>query len=349
MNIIMKNILFFVLYFCLSIQLFAQQKYVKIDLEDTEYLYPAKKAFLKKTGKPLEGNYEIKFNRYKTEKSSFIDGLKEGESKTFRNNKLIETGFYKKDLREGEWKSFWDDGRLWKVTPYKNGLREGLEKVYSGNKLTETINYKRNHQNGLTTKFRLNGELESKETFLKDELIDTSYYYRYGELLERKCFNGIDTSFCINYNRATDVKVFDTIFYNKKKKPVLLKAYKNDKLKLKMVIDYDATVKDAYDRKVIKVDIYEDEKLHITYYFEMKYGDTYNADEQVRSLLRYKLYHYTKPERNVQTFTSPDKDNYDKTTFYLKYPDAKHLTRVEYESEGSGDQLAGWYHRDLDN
>ncbi|TDG35605.1 hypothetical protein EZJ43_13375 [Pedobacter changchengzhani] len=345
----MKITLLLPLLFCIPTLLSAQEKFVKIDLKDTEYLYLAEKAFLKKTGKPLAGNYEIKLNRYQTEKSSFIDGLKEGESKTFRNNKLTETGFYKKDLREGEWKSYWEDGRLWKVTPYKNGLREGLEKVYSGNKLTETINYKLNHQDGLTTKFRLNGQLESQETFLKDKLIDTSYYYRYGEVLERKCFNGADTSFCINYNRATDVKVLDTIFFNKDKKPVVLKAYKNDTLKLKMSIDYHAVIKDVIDKKVTKVEVYEDGKLHITYYFEKKYGDNYSADEQVRSLLRYKLYYYTKPERSVLTVTSPDRDNYDKTTFYLKYPDATHLTRVEYNSESSGDQLAGWYHRDLNN
>ena len=110
-------------------------------------------------------------------------------------NTLAEIGLYKTNLREGDWKFYWGDSSLWKVTPYENGLKERLEKVYSGAKITETINYKLNHQNGLNTKFRYDGGLKSKETFLKDKLIDTSYYYTYSNKLEKKCFNGADTSF----------------------------------------------------------------------------------------------------------------------------------------------------------
>ena len=93
----------------------AQQKYVKIDLGDTEYLYPAEKAFLKKNGKPLEGNYELKINRYHKEKSPFINGLKNGTTEIYRNKKLPEVGIYHNDLREGAWKYYNGAGDLWKL------------------------------------------------------------------------------------------------------------------------------------------------------------------------------------------------------------------------------------------
>ncbi len=124
----------------------AQQNYVKIDLEETEYLYPAEKAFLKKTGKPLEGNYELKINPYQKEKSTYINGLKNGTTEIYRNKKLSEVGLYHNDLREGEWKYYNRAGDLWKLTYYQNGLREGVEKIYSKGKVIETIRYKGNHK-----------------------------------------------------------------------------------------------------------------------------------------------------------------------------------------------------------
>lgn len=108
--------LFLLILYILPISTFAQDKYVKIHLEDTEYLYPAEKAFLKKTAKPLEGNYELKINPYQTEKSTFINGLKNGKTEIYRNRKLSEVGLYRNDLSEGEWKYYNVDGDLWKLT-----------------------------------------------------------------------------------------------------------------------------------------------------------------------------------------------------------------------------------------
>lgn len=142
----MKGIIFFILLFCVQSLIFAQQKYVKIDLEDTEYLYPAEKAYLKKTGSLLEGNYEIRINQYQTEKSSYIEGLKNGKTEMYRNKKLWQTGFFKNDLREGDWSYYNPDGSINKITPYKNGLREGEERIYKDGKVVQTNKYRSNHK-----------------------------------------------------------------------------------------------------------------------------------------------------------------------------------------------------------
>ena len=142
----MKYSLIIVIILLLPSCLLAQQQYIKIHLEDTEYLYPAEKVFLKKSGQPLHGNFELKFNRYQYEQSTFINGLKSGETKTFRNKKLAEIGTYQNDLREGEWNFYYPTGDLWKITNYQNGLREGIEKIYSEGKIVRTNIYKANHK-----------------------------------------------------------------------------------------------------------------------------------------------------------------------------------------------------------
>ena len=122
----------------------------------------------------------------------------------------------------------------------------------------------------------------------------------------------------------------------------------NDTLKLKIMMNYEAVVNDAYDRKVVSAAVYEDEKLNMTYFFEKPYGDRYKSDEQISSLLRYNVYHYTKPERIRLTITTPDRGNYDKTTFYKQYPGSTYITRVEYSSGGDREDLGGWYYFDID-
>lgn len=99
------------------------QEWIKIDLEETEYVYATEKTCIKKTGKPLNGNYAIKFNRYQTNYESFIDGLKSGEFKVFRNTKLAEKGTYQNNLREGEWLYYNEDGTVRQKIYYKNGKK----------------------------------------------------------------------------------------------------------------------------------------------------------------------------------------------------------------------------------
>lgn len=142
----MRHFLFIIITLLVPNFHLAQQHYIKINLEETEYLYPAEKVFLKKTGQPLNGSYELKFNRYQYELSTFTDGLKNGETRTYRNKKLAEIGTYQNDLREGDWNFYYSNGDLWKITTYQNGLRHGIERIYSNGKVIQTNIYKANHK-----------------------------------------------------------------------------------------------------------------------------------------------------------------------------------------------------------
>lgn len=57
------------------------QRWINIDLEQTEYIYATGKTCSKKTCEPLNGNYAIKFNRYQTNYEPFVNGIKNGEAK----------------------------------------------------------------------------------------------------------------------------------------------------------------------------------------------------------------------------------------------------------------------------
>lgn len=341
----MKPLLFLFMMFLLPNYLLAQQKYVKIDLEDTEYLFPAKKAYLKKSGEPLQGNFELKINRYQREKSTFIDGLKNGETKIYRNKMLVETGNYESDLKIGDWKYYFNDGRLWKITPFKNGLKDGVEKEFSGETVTRTTIYQKNKANGLSTEY-YNNFIKSKKNYEDGKLKDTSYYYAYSSnTIEKKCFNSTDTNFCINYNRYSNAKILDTIFYNSKNQPTLLKAYANDSLKLKMLIDYTTVIKDLINVKVNKVDVYEGDKLKISYFFPNQYNSEFTVESRILSLLDYEVYHYTDTKKIVLHVNEPSKSSFEKETFYQQYPNGD-LKRVEF-IDGKDDVLTGWYYRDI--
>ncbi|MGE8380308.1 MAG: toxin-antitoxin system YwqK family antitoxin [Sphingobacterium sp.] len=109
------------LFFLALVNICSAQTWIDIDLEETEYVNATDKTCIKKTGEPLNGRYAIKFNRYQTNYESFIDGLKNGEAKVFRNRKLAEKGLYKNNLKEGEWIYYTEDGAIRKRIFFQNG------------------------------------------------------------------------------------------------------------------------------------------------------------------------------------------------------------------------------------
>ncbi|RZL39542.1 MAG: hypothetical protein EOO96_00335 [Pedobacter sp.] len=102
------------------------QEWINVDLEDTKYVYATGKTCIKKTGEPLNGNYAIKFNRYQTNYEVFIDGLKNGEFRVFRNKKLAEKGLYRNSLPEGEWLYYNEDGTVRRKIFYKDGKQRSV-------------------------------------------------------------------------------------------------------------------------------------------------------------------------------------------------------------------------------
>jgi hypothetical protein len=102
------------------------QTWINIHLEETEYDDTTDKTCLKKSGEPLNGNYAIKFNWYQTNYEPFVDGLKNGEARVFRNKKLAEKGPYQNNLKNGEWFYYKEDGTVRKRVIYKKGKIEPI-------------------------------------------------------------------------------------------------------------------------------------------------------------------------------------------------------------------------------
>lgn len=142
----MRTYLIFTFLFLSSNIIFAQQKYVKLDLEATEYDFNSDRTLLKGAGIPLHGNFELITNPYQTEESTFKDGFKNGQTRIYRKKKLAEIGLYDNNLKVGEWKYYDSNQKLWRVSNFENGLQEGEEKIYSNGKLIKTVNYKANHK-----------------------------------------------------------------------------------------------------------------------------------------------------------------------------------------------------------
>lgn len=113
------------------------QTWINIDLEQTEYVYATGKTCSKKTGKPLNGNYAIKFNRYQTNYEPFMDGLKNGEAKVYRNKKLAEKGLYQNNLKQKEWLYYNEDGSIRRRIFFDNGKIKSIDDLRQHTLLSE--------------------------------------------------------------------------------------------------------------------------------------------------------------------------------------------------------------------
>lgn len=142
----MRAYLIFTFLFLSSNLMLAQQKYIKLDLEVIEYDFNTEKTLLKGAGIPLQGNFELVINPYQTEKSTFKDGFKDGQTRIYRKKKLAEIGMYKDNLKVGEWKYYDSNQKIRRISNFENGLQEGEEKIYSNGKLIKIVNYKANHK-----------------------------------------------------------------------------------------------------------------------------------------------------------------------------------------------------------
>ena len=141
----MRAYLIFTFLLLSSNLIWAQQKYIKLDLEAIEYDFKTERTLLKGAGIPLQGNFELIINPYQTEKSTFKDGFKNGQTRIYRKKRLAEIGMYKDNLKVGEWKYYDSNQKLWRLSNFENGLQEGEEKIYSNGKLIKIVNYKANH------------------------------------------------------------------------------------------------------------------------------------------------------------------------------------------------------------
>jgi hypothetical protein len=89
------------------------------------------------------------------------NGVKEGLMKAFyANGKIRQTSWYVHGLREDSVKWYYDEGQVFRSTPYKNDTIEGTQKQYYRNgKLKAKLNYKKGLRTPGLEEFTLDGKL----------------------------------------------------------------------------------------------------------------------------------------------------------------------------------------------
>ena len=323
-NLFLKSLLTCFFLFGAIIFCVAQEQWIKIDLKDTEFVYATRKTCFKKTREPLNGNYAIKFNRYQTNYEAFIDGLKNGEFRVFRQKKLAEKGVYRNNLREGEWLYYNQDGTIRRRSIYENGLQEGIETDYYKGNVEKTSTYSKNHLNGwqLNYSFAEPHELKEKAFYENDRKITNIRYRKIDSL-----------NFIIS----------DSLFYNDKKQLILKKSFVNDTLLTQFKISYNVVIKDAYQIETTKIEVYQGDKLNIAYLFPER--DKFETEMRTRQLLNYEFAYYIDVKKPRLLVSDLTENTFYTTTFYRLYP-ADNLQSVIYD-KGGDDTLPGWYYRDI--
>ena len=312
-------LLFFVSNFCI-----AQQGWINIDLEETAYVYATNKTCLKKTGQPLNGKYAVRFNRYRTNYETFLNGLKNGEFKVFRNKKLAEKGAYQNNLREGEWLYYNEDGSIRRRSRYENGLQEGLETDYDHGRIEKTSTFSKNHLNGWQLRY---SSSEPNEPFEK------SLYVK-----------GQKVKF-IRYKNINNLKfmISDSLVYDDHKQLILKKSFVNDSLLLQYKISYNVVIKDAYQINTTKIEIADGYNSNIAYLLPER--DDYETEMRMNELLTYEFAYDTDVKKPCLLVSNLTRNHFYTTTFYRLYP-AENLQSVIYH-KGGDDILPGWYYRDV--
>jgi antitoxin component YwqK of YwqJK toxin-antitoxin module len=301
----------------------AQSDDVKINLEQT--VYTAGKTYLKKTGEPLNGNYAIKINRYQTNYEPFIDGLKNGDVKIFRNKKLAEKGLYQSNLKEKEWLYYNEDGTVRNRAVFENGLGEGLATAYYKGRIVETSTYSKNHLNGWRHQYTYDEpqQLREKAFFVNDRKIQNIRYKKIDSL-----------NFIIS----------DSLFYDDKERLTLKKSFVNDSLLLQYKISYQVVIKDAYNITTTKIEVVDGYNSKITYLLPER--DENETEMRMIELLNYEFAYYTDVKKPRLLVSDLTRNTFYTTTFYRLHPD-NNLQSVIYD-KGGDDTLPGWYYRDID-
>ncbi|WAC42545.1 toxin-antitoxin system YwqK family antitoxin [Pedobacter sp. SL55] len=278
----------------------------------------------KKTGEPLNGNYAIKINRYQTNYEPFINGLKNGEVKIFRRQKLAESGYYQNNLKEKEWLYYNDDGTIRNRNTYQNGLKEGLATAYYNGLVVETSTYSKNHLNGWQMSY----------SYSEPQKLREKSFYQNGNKTNNIRYRNIDS---LNFI------ISDSLFYDDKKQLIWKKSFVNDTLLLQFKINYGVMIKDAYEIKTTKIEVYQGDKLNIAYLLPERYE--HETEMRINELLNYEFAYYTdvkKPQLLVSDLT---RNTFYTTAFYRLYP-GDNLQSVIYD-KGGDDILPGWYYRDV--
>ncbi|WP_347174626.1 toxin-antitoxin system YwqK family antitoxin [Polaribacter uvawellassae] len=116
--------------------------------------------------------------------ASYENGKKEGEErKLFLNDSLAEIRFYKKGLKVGIHKSWFENGQQKFEYPYsQNGVYHGtMKEWYPNGKLVREFNYTKGKESGSQKMWLSNGNIKANYTVVNGE--------RFGLIGLKKCYS----------------------------------------------------------------------------------------------------------------------------------------------------------------
>ncbi len=102
-------------------------------------------------------------------------------------------------------------------------------------------------------------------------------------------------------------------------------------------------IKDAYEIKTTKIEIYQGDKLNIAYLLPER--DEHKTEMRINELLNYEFAYYTDAKKPRLLLSDLTQNTFYTTTFYRLYP-GDNLQSVIFD-KGGDDTLPGWYYRDV--
>jgi uncharacterized protein len=113
------------------------------------------------------------------------DGNRQGEWKEyFENGKVKASGKYKDNRREGAWKYFFENGTVEQKGQYKNGKEDGIWTWYYPNgTLLREDEYVNGKEDGILTEYKTDGTIIAKGQYIEGEK-NGKWYYSVGDETE---------------------------------------------------------------------------------------------------------------------------------------------------------------------
>jgi len=169
--------------------------YVKGEFAGTE-AYHYSGGQLKYQAPVKAGKFDGEFVYYysngnKKESVMYAKGKKEGKFQEFYNNPkdaLKSEGTYSDDLPVGEWKYYFENGKISSQGQYnKKGLKEGIWKTYSSDGIiTSDEVYANGKSEGAAKNYYEDGKLYEEFIYKKNKIIAYKYYDRTGKVVKEE-------------------------------------------------------------------------------------------------------------------------------------------------------------------
>ena len=125
------------------------------------------------------------FEHTKSELITFKDNNKNGLYEKYEKSKIIETGNYSNNQKNGEWKTYDSYGKLTKLETYIENKKNGKYQEFQNDKLVTEGQYKENLKDGEWKSFDYYGKLSVLENYKQDKREGLSKKYSGDIIIEQ--------------------------------------------------------------------------------------------------------------------------------------------------------------------